>query len=80
MLQAHPKLDLLLDPEDTVGSGKFLPRLEDPEHCNALTSDLKELRVLLEYSENGQVRALVAHILGGEKSRLSRDLVQLMEK
>lgn len=50
-LQAHPKLDGLLDIE-TVGSGKYMNDLDDPDRCNALTTNIiQEMDALKVKSE-----------------------------
>ncbi|KAJ8025806.1 Nucleolar complex protein 3-like [Holothuria leucospilota] len=45
MLKLYPKSDILLDTE-SMGSGVFLPELEEPEHCHAQNTVLWELHLL----------------------------------
>ncbi|PIK52414.1 putative nucleolar complex protein 3-like [Apostichopus japonicus] len=45
MLKLYPKTDILLE-TDTLGSGIFLPELEEPEHCHAQNTVLWELHLL----------------------------------
>lgn len=41
--------DILLDSEDTVGSGVYYPEMEDPEHCNPQSTSLWEFHVLKKH-------------------------------
>ena len=73
-------MDLLIDPEEVVGSGKYLPSLDDPEHCNALTSDLTELQMIARNSKDQTVAQLVRHIFDGDNSRPSKEILVLMQR
>lgn len=64
IMMASNNAGILLDTEDTVGSGTFLPELEDPEHCNAHSSALWELQLLLSHS-NPAVVLFARHVLHG---------------
>ena len=46
LLSKYPAVRQLLD-SDKTSVGKYLPELEDPQHCNALSSTLWELALLL---------------------------------
>ncbi|XP_076311542.1 nucleolar complex protein 3 [Tachypleus tridentatus] len=60
MMQSHKRADILLDHESSGGSGVYLPTLEEPEHCNASSTALWELKflqrhyhpVVVEYSNH----------------------------
>jgi nucleolar complex protein 3 len=39
-------LDVLLEPDTSVGQGVFMPQVEDPEYCNAGNTALYELHIL----------------------------------
>lgn len=43
LMQLIKQLDILLDFDENVGDGKYLPELEDPEYCNAGSSALYEM-------------------------------------
>lgn len=45
-MQLNSKLDVLLDPENKVGSGKFDPEIIEPEFSNANGTSLFELSLL----------------------------------
>lgn len=63
LLIDHPKSDLLLDVE-SIGSGMYLPYLDDPETCSANATHLWELQLLRRHVDQN-VRLLVEHILKG---------------
>jgi nucleolar complex protein 3 len=39
-------VDVLLDPDTSVGQGVYFPELEDPEYCNASNTALWEMTTL----------------------------------
>ncbi|GIX72474.1 nucleolar complex protein 3 homolog [Caerostris extrusa] len=45
--------DILLDTENSFGSGFYLPEMEDPEHCNAQSTALWELHLLKKHYNPG---------------------------
>jgi len=61
---AHPKLDGLLDTE-AVGSGKYMKDLDDPDRCNALTTDILEEMDRFKNHDDPTVRQLASHIRNG---------------
>lgn len=46
LMQLMKQLDILLDFDESVGDGKYLPDLDDPEYCNAGSSALFEMVTL----------------------------------
>lgn len=54
--------DILLDSESSIGSGIFLPEIEDPEHCNPQSTALWELHLLKKHY-NPTIKLYAAHIL-----------------
>lgn len=63
-LQLNSKLDILLDPENKVGSGKFDPEIIEPEFSNANCTSLFEL-ALLKRHYHPTVLKFASHIAGG---------------
>lgn len=57
-------LDILLDTDDSIGSGKYDPNLEDPEYCNASCTALFELTMLARHY-HPVVRRMATHIANG---------------
>ncbi|XP_037817854.1 nucleolar complex protein 3 homolog [Lucilia sericata] len=57
-------LDILLDTDDSIGSGKYDPELEDPEYCNASCTALYELSTLARHY-HPTVRKMAMHIANG---------------
>ncbi|XP_075146122.1 nucleolar complex protein 3 [Haematobia irritans] len=57
-------LDILLDTDDSIGSGKYDPELEDPEYCNASCTALYELSMLSRHY-HPIVRKMATHIANG---------------
>ncbi|XP_054160970.1 nucleolar complex protein 3 homolog [Oppia nitens] len=64
IMQNHKYSDILLDSEDTVGSGLYQPDVDDPEHCNANSTQLWELTALTKHYEP-LVRQYSRHIING---------------
>lgn len=62
LLVKYPKLCHLLDPEARVGTGVYLPFLDDPDLTNVWASTLWELSVLLNHY-HPTVRDYAKHIL-----------------
>ncbi|CAL1286395.1 unnamed protein product [Larinioides sclopetarius] len=54
--------DILLDSENSIGSGIFLPEMEDPEHCNAQSTALWELH-LLKTHYHPAIKLYAQHLL-----------------
>uniref|UniRef100_A0A1A9WL83 Nucleolar complex protein 3 homolog n=1 Tax=Glossina brevipalpis TaxID=37001 RepID=A0A1A9WL83_9MUSC len=57
-------LDILLDTDCSIGSGKYDPELEDPEYCNASCTALYELTMLARHY-HPIVRKMSLHIANG---------------
>ncbi|XP_065369233.1 nucleolar complex protein 3 [Calliphora vicina] len=57
-------LDILLDTDDSIGSGKYDAELEDPEYCNASCTALYELSMLTRHY-HPTVRKMAMHIANG---------------
>lgn len=56
--------DILLDSESTLGSGLYLPEVDDPEHCNPQSTALWELHLLKKHY-NPAIKLFSQHILHG---------------
>ncbi|KAG8178447.1 hypothetical protein JTE90_016119 [Oedothorax gibbosus] len=54
--------DILLDSESSVGSGLYLPEMEDPEHCNPQSTALWELHLLKKHY-NPAIKLFAQHLL-----------------
>lgn len=63
-LQLNSSLDILLDTEIKIGSGKFDPTIEEPEFCNANCTSLFELSLLRRHYHPTVVK-LANHISAG---------------
>jgi len=48
LLRKYPAVRQLLD-SDRTGVGKYIPELEDPQHCNAMSSTLWESALLMNH-------------------------------
>jgi len=57
-------VDILLDPDSSVGQGMYFPELEDPEYCNASNTALWEL-IALQRHYHPTVRKFARNILLG---------------
>ncbi|KAJ8873635.1 hypothetical protein PR048_024457 [Dryococelus australis] len=44
--QFNKSVDILLDPDSSVGQGIYLPEMDEPEYCNANSTALWELLLL----------------------------------
>lgn len=42
-MQLTKYVDVMLDFDESVGAGKYLPELDDPEYCNAASTALFEI-------------------------------------
>ncbi|KAI9564697.1 hypothetical protein GHT06_008438 [Daphnia sinensis] len=49
LMMTHKQTDMLLDLDTSSGSGTFLAELEEPEHCNAGSTALWELHLLVRH-------------------------------
>lgn len=58
----HRQSDILLDSEANIGSGVFMPSVEDPEHCNANSTLLWELTALTQHYDP-IVRQMSEHLI-----------------
>lgn len=63
-LQLNSSLDILLDTENKVGSGKFNPNIVEPEFSNANCTSLFEL-TFLQRHYHPTVKKMASHILSG---------------
>ncbi|GFG40146.1 hypothetical protein Cfor_08231, partial [Coptotermes formosanus] len=63
LLSVHA-VDILLDPDSSVGQGMYFPELEDPEYCNASNAALWEL-IALQRHYHPTVRKFAHNILLG---------------
>ncbi|XP_072933149.1 nucleolar complex protein 3 [Epargyreus clarus] len=63
-LVQHKSVSMLLEPDETAGSGRFDPLLLSPEHCNAHSAALHELCVLRRH-QHPTVRAAAVALLQG---------------
>lgn len=63
-MQLNSMLDILLDTENKIGSGKFDPTINDPEFCNSNCTSLFEL-TLLQRHYHSVVSKMAKYILGG---------------
>lgn len=63
-LQLNSALDILLDTESKIGSGKFDPNVFDPEFCGSNCTSLFEL-TLLQRHYHSTVAGMSNYILGG---------------
>ena len=70
LLQDHPQADCLLD-EESFGSGKFDPSIEDPEFAHASSTLLWELHMLTRHYDPVVAKAAKFH-LSRVKSKNSR--------
>lgn len=61
VMQATSSLEILLDTDTTIGSGKYDPELDDPEFCNANCTALYELAALVRHF-HPIVRKVANHI------------------
>lgn len=55
-MQLNKYVDVLLDMDETIGDGKYLPELNDPEYCNAASTALYELIPLTRHYHPTVVR------------------------
>lgn len=56
--------DILLDSESTLGSGLYLPEVDDPEHCNPQSTAMWELHLLKKHY-NPAIKLFSQHLLHG---------------
>lgn len=64
IMQLTSMLDVILDTDTSVGSGRYDPELEDPEYCNASCTALYELTTLARHY-HPTVRKVALHIANG---------------
>nr|CAD7572076.1 unnamed protein product [Timema californicum] len=50
VMQLNTSVDILLDPDSTIGQGIYFPELDEPEYCNANSTALWELLPLRDAS------------------------------
>lgn len=67
MLQLNSSIDILLDLDSAVGDGKYQPEIDDPEYCNAGSTSIYELSLLLKHY-HPLVRRYAQHIASGAPS------------
>lgn len=46
VMQLTSTIDIILDTDTSIGTGKYNPELDDPEYCNASCTSLYELSLL----------------------------------
>lgn len=63
-MQLNSSLDILLDTEIKIGSGKFDPHIEEPEFCNANCTSLFELALMRRHYHPTVVK-MADHIAAG---------------
>lgn len=64
VMQLTSTLEIILDTDATIGSGRYNAELNDPEYCNANCTALYELTALAR-SYHPTVRKLAQHIASG---------------
>ena len=64
VMQFTSSLDIILDTDTSIGSGRFNPELNDPEFCNANCTSLYEL-TRLKHHYHPIVRKMAGHIAAG---------------
>ncbi|CAG2056598.1 unnamed protein product, partial [Timema podura] len=50
VMQLNKSVDILLDPDSSIGQGIYFPELDEPEYCNANSTALWELLPLRVFS------------------------------
>lgn len=75
MLSSFPKTDILLDHESS-GAGLFSADIEDPEFCNAHSTQLYELCLLRNHFLNLVQNFATYNLTGGKTNRLSADVLR----
>lgn len=63
-MQFNSALDILLDPDNSIGSGRYDPYLDEPEYCNAHCTALYEMSSLMRHY-HPTVRKFGKHIIAG---------------
>lgn len=64
VMQSTSTMEMLLDTDTSVGSGKYDAELDDPEYCNANCTALYELATMLRHY-HPMVRKIASHIAHG---------------
>lgn len=64
VMQLTSSLEIILDTDTSVGSGRYDPELDDPEYCNANCTALYELAALQRHY-HPIVKKMAAHIAAG---------------
>lgn len=64
VMQLTSSLEILLDTDATIGSGKYNAELDDPEYCNANCTALYEMPALIRHF-HPIVRKMACHIARG---------------
>nr|CAD7256867.1 unnamed protein product [Timema shepardi] len=67
VMQLNTSVDILLDPDSTIGQGIYFPELDEPEYCNANSTALWELLHLRRHY-HPTVRKFSENILKGVPS------------
>lgn len=76
-LQLNTKLDVLLDPDNKVGSGKFDPEIIEPEFSNANGTSLFELTLLRRHYHPTVVKFANNIVDNGQNHQLDSALTKL---
>lgn len=64
VMQLTSSLEIILDTDASIGSGRYNPELDDPEYCNANCTALYEMNILSRHY-HPIVRKLASHIAAG---------------
>lgn len=64
VMQLTSALEMILDTDGSIGSGRYNPELSDPEYCNANCTALYELALLARHY-HPIVKKLAIHIAAG---------------
>lgn len=64
VMQLTSSLEIILDTDASIGSGRYNPELDDPEYCNANCTALYEMSILSRHY-HPMVRKLANHIAAG---------------
>jgi len=73
LLQLSSTLDIIIDTDCSIGSGKFDPYLDDPEYCNASCTALYETSLLVRHY-HPTVRKFALYVASGALASSSDSL------
>lgn len=75
MLNSFSKTDILIDSESS-GAGLFSAEIEDPEFCNAHSTQLYELNLLRTHYHNLIEQFAIHNLSGGKNGKINADLLR----